>query len=129
LLSVASAPGPGPHAKRVYSITDAGLSALAAWVTQPPQSEPSRDEMLLKAYAICTTNRADARALVQGHADEHRARLAEYEAIHEQVVQAHPGGQPRADHQDFGSLAALRYGIGYEQHRIEWCEWLAAQLS
>jgi hypothetical protein len=31
-------------------------------------------------------------------------------------------------HRDFGSLATLRYGIGYRRHRAEWCEWLAAAL-
>jgi DNA-binding PadR family transcriptional regulator len=129
LLSVTSAPGPGPHDKRVYSITDAGLRALASWVAQPPRMEPGRDDMLLKAYAIWTANRADATALMRAQAEEHRKRLAEYEAIHEQLRRAHPGGGPAADHPDFGSIATLRYGIGYERNRLDWCEWLAAQLE
>lgn len=128
LLAVQTTSGPGPHPKRIYSITDAGSAALAAWVARPPQREPVRDELMLKAYAIWTADRADSRLLLQAQADEHRRRLAEYEAIEERLLQAHAGRQPAVGHPDFGSLAAVRYGIGYERHRIQWCEWLAAQL-
>src|SRR3712207_9157781 len=36
--------------KKVYEITDRGLEALKAWVTEPPAPRPARDELVLKAY-------------------------------------------------------------------------------
>ncbi len=121
LLTVEPVPGPGPHDKRIYTITRAGRAALAAWVTRPPAVESGRDELLLKAYAIWLADPVAARQLLLDQAEAHRKRLAEYEAITLPPV--------RADHPDFGSVATLRYGIGYERHRIEWCEWLAAALT
>jgi DNA-binding PadR family transcriptional regulator len=125
LLTEESVAGPGPHDKRVYTITAAGLDALAAWAVEAPRQEPSRDELLLKTYAIWTAEPQQARALALAQAATHRQRLAEYTAIRDRL------GREAADpsHPDFGSLATVRYGIGYERHRAQWCEWLAAQLS
>jgi DNA-binding PadR family transcriptional regulator len=129
LLSVESQPGPGPHDKRVYSITPAGRAELAAWVLRPPAPEPSRDEMLLKAYAIWVADPVGARAAVLAQAEQHREKLAEYEAIQHEFDQTYPGGGPAPDHQEFGGAATLRYGIAYQRLRLEWCEWLADQLA
>jgi PadR family transcriptional regulator AphA len=38
--------------KKLYAITEAGRSALKAWVTQPPLPAPERNELVLKTYAI-----------------------------------------------------------------------------
>ena len=121
LLSVEAVPGPGPHDKRVYSITEAGRCVLAAWVTKPLARETERDELLLKAYAIWVADPVAARRFALDQAELHRQRLAEYEAIDIPDVPT--------DHPDFGSLATLRYGIGYQRHRVEWCEWLAAAFG
>jgi DNA-binding PadR family transcriptional regulator len=121
LLSVEAVPGPGPHDKRVYSITEAGRSALAAWVIQPPAREAERDELLLKAYALWIADPVAARRFALEQAEAHRQRLAEYEAIEIPDVPS--------NHPDFGSVATLRYGLGYQRHRAEWCEWLAASFS
>jgi DNA-binding PadR family transcriptional regulator len=125
LLTEEALAGPGPHDKRMYTITAAGRDALAAWVVEPPRQEPSRDELLLKAYAIRAAEPERARELVLAQAATHRRRLAEYTAIRNRL------GREAADisHPDFGSLATVRYGIGYERHRAQWCEWLAAQMA
>src|SRR5262245_41255616 len=125
LLTEESMSGPGPHDKRVYSVTAAGQAALAAWVVEPPRQEPSRDELLLKAYAIATADPGRARAFVLSQAETHRQRLAEYAAIRRRLGPA--AAEP--SHPDFGSLATVRYGIAYERHRAQWCEWLAERLA
>ncbi len=129
LLSVESQPGPGPNDKRVYSITPQGRAELAAWVLRPPASERSRDEMLLKVYAMWVADPAGARNAVLAQAGQHRARLAEYETLQEELDRAYPNGGPSPANPDFGSAATLRYGIGYERLRLEWCEWLAQRLA
>lgn len=129
LLEEEAAPGPGPHDKRIYHITDAGLAALAGWVCRPPRAEPTRDELLVKAYAVWTAEPVAARDLLLAQAELHRARLAEYEETLERVVGAHPHGRVPPRDPDFGSLVTLRYGIGYQRNRLDWCEWLAAQLD
>jgi DNA-binding PadR family transcriptional regulator len=121
LLTVETEPGPGPHDKRVYTLTPAGRAALAEWVVQPPARQIERDELLLKTYAIWLADPVRAQRLALDLAAHHRERLAELEAIDLPEVPA--------DHPDFGSVATLRYGIGYERHRAQWCEWLAAALG
>jgi DNA-binding PadR family transcriptional regulator len=128
LLSCATAPGPGPHDKRVYSITDTGRATLAAWVVEPPHEELSRDELLLKAYCCWMSDRAATRDLLISQARLHREMQAQYEQMRTDIERSHPGGRVPVSHRDFGSLATLRYGIGYRRHRAEWCEWLAAAL-
>jgi virulence activator alpha len=60
---------------------------------------------------------------VLAQAEVHRQRLAEYDEILAGV------GPAPVDSPDFGSVATLRCGIGYERHRLQWCEWLAEQLQ
>ena len=79
LVRFTAGPGPGPRAKKVYSVTEAGLAALREWVIQPPEPAPSRDDLVLKAYAAWTADPAAAwpfAAQIAGHRD----RLAAYEA-------------------------------------------------
>jgi DNA-binding PadR family transcriptional regulator len=121
LLTVEARPGPGPHDKRVYALTAAGRAALAAWVVEPPSRPAERDEFLLKVYAIWLADPVKAARLALDMAAHHRDRLAELVAIDLPDVPA--------DHPDFGSVATLRYGIGYERHRAQWCEWLATALG
>ena len=123
------AAGPGPHDKKVYTITDAGMRDLAAWVASPTVTAPSRSELLLKTYALWTADRAVAIAMISGQLAEHRALLAEFEAAWERVTGGHAGGVPPRDHPDFGNYATLRYGIGYEQHNVDWCEWVIEELG
>ena len=123
LVSDQLVPGPGPHDKRVFTITAGGRTALAGWVVQPPAAEPTRDELLLKAYAIGSADPAAARRMLAEQAEVHRALLTEYQAIRRRIGQVPPA------HPDFGSLATLRYGIGYQRHRLRWCQWLAATLG
>jgi DNA-binding PadR family transcriptional regulator len=128
LLNVESRPGPGPKDKRVYSITTAGLEALAAWVLRPPQDEPPRDDMLLKVYAIWVADPSAAREMVLAQAQRHRQQIAEYEANQRELDQSYPNGGPTPSDLGFGSAATLRYGISYQRLRLEWCEWLGNQL-
>ena len=69
------------------------------------------------------------RALLIDEARTHREMQAQYEQIRAEIERCHPGGRIPVSHPDFGSLATLRYGIGYRRQRAEWCEWLAAAMS
>ena len=122
-------PGPGPHEKKIYSITETGRQALGAWVTDFPRREPTRSEMLLKTYALWTADPVRATQLFTAQLAEHRERLADYEAAWKNVTQPHPDGKPPTTHPDFGNYLTLRYGIGHEQHDISWCEWVLDQLT
>jgi DNA-binding PadR family transcriptional regulator len=124
-----AAPGPGPRDKKVYSLTEAGLGVLRAWVTQVPAPAQARDDLLLKAYAVWTADPAAARDLFAGQVAGHQERLREYEKDWKQVESRHNGGAPPVTHPEFGSYATLKCGIDYERQRIAWLQWISQQLA
>jgi DNA-binding PadR family transcriptional regulator len=129
LVRFTAGPGPGPRAKKVYSVTEAGLAALREWVIQPPEPAPSRDDLVLKAYAAWTADPAAAGRLFAAQIAGHRERLAAYEADWGNVQGRHHGGAPPVTHPDFGNYATLRCGIDYERQRIGWLEWISQQFA
>jgi Virulence activator alpha C-term len=109
----------------VYSLTEAGLGLLRAWVTEAPQPERTRDDLLLKAYAVWTADPGAARRLFDDQIAGHRERLGTYEQGWRTVQSRHDGGPPPVTHPDFGNYATLRCGIDYERQRIAWLAWMS----
>ena len=116
--------GPGPRAKKTYSMTRAGREALHEWLVQPPVSQ-LRSEVTLKAYAINSADPGAATALYEQVAAGAAATLAEYEAEAELMRQA---GMDHADHPRFGNYAVLRMGIESQRALHTWAAWLAGRL-
>lgn len=119
----------GKPDKKVYSITGAGLGALAEWAAVPAEPGPTRDEITLKAYSLWTADPGRAAAMFRDEERRHRDQLAEYERIrgwmHEEWAEAlRDPGSP-----EFASYATLRRGLGYEREYAEWCGWLADSLE
>jgi DNA-binding PadR family transcriptional regulator len=118
--------GPGPHQKRTHRLTPAGQSALAAWLPQPPPPARDRDELVLKTYALGAADPTAMRGLYLTEAAIHEAQLASYREQQTALVQA---GAAEPGHRDFGAFATLELGVRREEHRAEWCRWVAAQLA
>lgn len=121
--------GRGPHPTKTYAITERGRDDLATWAATPPTRDPARDEFVLKVYSLWLVDRTAARRLVQQHRDEHLDVLAEYER-HEQELLAEDAASLSDPHSPrFASYATLQAGLGYERHRISWCDWLLVALD
>ena len=115
--------------KKVYGITASGREAVREWVTEPPSSQATRDELVLKAYSIWLADPDAAGALFEEQERLHEEQLRHYEEI-EVWMQDNWGESPeRMDFDRFASYAALRRGIGYERDYAEWCRWVAAKLE
>jgi DNA-binding PadR family transcriptional regulator len=129
LVCFAAQPGPGPHQKKVYSLTAAGQQELSRWVPQPPASSGGgRDDILLKAYAAWTADPAATCDLFASQIPRHQERLARYQEDWQRVESRHQGGPPPVTHPDFGSYATLKCGIEYELQRIAWLRWMVEQF-
>src|SRR5215207_3569353 len=61
--------GPGPRAKKTYTLTTKGRAALAEWLPQPAAFQP-RSEITLKAFAATVADHAQMAALYEGVAAE-----------------------------------------------------------
>lgn len=115
--------------KKVYTIMEAGQEALKAWLTEPVTVPKIRDELVLKAYTIWLAEPKGASELFEVHAKAHEAQLERYIEIKTFLEQKwqEDGGQVSSSW--FGSVAAVRRGIGYEREYAEWCRWLQTTLS
>lgn len=68
--------------RKFYTITDAGLAALRAWLTEPtPERIEIRDIGELKLFFSELVTTEDIRTLALAQVRAHRAMLAELEAI------------------------------------------------
>jgi len=114
--------------KKLYTITEAGRSALKAWVTQPPLPATERNELLLKTYAIWLADQHQAIELFRMQERAHAERLALFEQIQSRLEQEGEGG-PHPGEPRFGDYATVRIGVAYEQAYVTWCRWMMEQLE
>ncbi|HCU51966.1 MAG TPA: PadR family transcriptional regulator [Micromonosporaceae bacterium] len=123
-VSVAEGAGPGPRAKKTYTLTSAGRAALTEWLPQPPAIQP-RSETILKAYAVNSADLGEMAALYERIAAESAEMLASFE---EEAAIMLAEGMDDVAHPKFGNYAVLRMGI--ESHRAmhTWASWLASRL-
>jgi PadR family transcriptional regulator AphA len=114
--------------KKVYAITDAGRTALSAWVTSPLATPFIREELVLRAASLWVADHDLARRMFDDHAQRHAQTLAEYEA-HERWLHEHAAHELRDPWSPmFAIYATLRRGIGYEREYLAWCTWMARSL-
>lgn len=104
----------GGRRRKLYRITSAGRSAFGAWLAVVPVAElpELRDISLLKVFFG-----AGPRQIAAGQVREHRAKLAEYEALERALDGAEVSGP----------LLALRAGLGHEREWVRYWAELAGE--
>jgi PadR family transcriptional regulator AphA len=102
----------GGRRRRVYSLTDKGREALAAWAGEASAASPQlRDELMLKVFAG-----ADPGPLLEPRIAHHRAKLEELRGYLE-LVRQNEGFE--------GSERTLVAGVAYEEKMLEMLETFA----
>lgn len=129
LVTHKAIPGPGPHSKKVYTITQPGLEALRAWLTQPPKLEAPRNELLLKTHSLWLAGPGEMLPLFRAAAAVHAEHLAHYEAVRERMEVKHGERLTMPDTPEFAEYATLRRGIGFETECLAWCGWMIQRLE
>jgi DNA-binding PadR family transcriptional regulator len=115
--------------KKRYTITEAGLAALRAWLAQPVRPAPERDEMMLKTFCAWLIEPREAIGLFRVQQAEHSTRQVTYEAMLADLEQHPDVRNRRVRSPAFTSYATLRRGIQYERGYAEWCRWMAETLE
>jgi len=119
--------GPGPRPTKRYRITDAGMSALRAWVEDPPARRTARDELLLRVYASWVADHTTTLRILRNAETLHADQLRLYMGRRAKV-EARGGPEPPGS-PDFADYATLRRGIGFERGRLAWVRWLIRRLE
>lgn len=107
----------GARSRRPYRLTEAGRTAFAAWLAEPPDTEQIRYPLLL---TMAFGAHLDTRRLLEHiatHRLDHERRLAEYL------------GTAAADGLDPYQHATLNFGIHYERAVLAWMDELPGLLD
>ncbi|GHJ50560.1 negative transcription regulator PadR [Catellatospora sp. TT07R-123] len=123
-VELAEGAGPGPRAKKTYTLTPAGLAALGEWLVRPPVVAP-RSETVLKAYAANSADPVAMADLYARIAARQRDLLDEWE---QEAAMLRGTGHDRPDHPGFGNYAVLLMGIESARATGAWAQWLATCL-
>jgi DNA-binding PadR family transcriptional regulator len=122
--------GPGPRDTKRYTITDAGRISLADWVAQPPEaSTPAKSLLLLKIYSSWLADPAACARMLRGERAHHVELLQVFTRRQAEHERAQPNRLDDPSAKEFSSYATLRAGMSYEQHEIDWFDWIIGVLD
>ncbi len=115
LTTRASTTTEGGRPQHVYAITEGGRAALANWLAEPVQREPTRDELLLKLFFGGQTDIETSINHLEASEQRARAAIARYEEIARQITTKH-GDKPDARFW----LMTLRQGLAHSRAQLGW---------
>lgn len=107
----------GKPNKLVYTLTRDGRAALRRWAAQPSNPPASKDDLLVRVYALDSIDIAPLCADLMARLEYHRDRLARYERVLKKRF-----ADGAASLAETGRLLTLRLGLRYERALSEWCE-------
>ncbi len=106
----------GSPNKFVYSITSTGRAALRAWSAKPVEPPGSKDDLLVRLYALGDVDLEAVRIQIGQRLEYHEGRLARYEMI----LARNFTGRTLIPRQ-LGRLLGLKFGLKREHASLEWC--------
>lgn len=116
-------------AKKVYEMTEAGTEALRQWAMTPGPPEVIRDEFVLKMYNMWLLEPEQAIRQINEQRALHVERATYYEEHREDLKrQIEPDDQNYREPL-FASIATLTFGLEYERHYVNWCDYMLDMLS
>jgi len=114
----------GKPNKLVYTLTAEGRAAFRNWAARPSVPASTKDDLLVRLYALGATDIAPLRADLMARLEHHRDRAERYDRI---LKKRFPDG--KAAPADMGKLLNLRLGLRHERMVAEWCEEAISALS
>jgi PadR family transcriptional regulator, regulatory protein AphA len=103
--------------RRLYEITDAGRSALSAWIASPAGPDIVRSQALLKLYFIGDGPEGALRDRLVELRDDARLSLSLLEAAEQELLSI---ADPQGRHAN--ALRTVRLGIATNEARLKWAE-------
>lgn len=115
--------------KKLYTITAAGLDELAAWMAVPPNEQPARDELTVKAFCVWLVDREVGLRLFREREQHVAHQIAEYTARRVDVERYWNDDGQQTDSPWFGTMAILQRGLAMLDSQRTWCQWMIAHLE
>jgi PadR family transcriptional regulator, regulatory protein AphA len=108
---------PGRH---LYSITDEGRKALAAWLAEAPNPPNLRVELLLKVFFGARADKGDLGSMLEAQGEACRKSYGELLEAEKKLLGEIKGGGEKGAMARY-QLMTLRYGKRYYESLGEWC--------
>ena len=115
----------GKPNKLVYTLTEAGKTALRHWAARPSTAPSVKDDLLIRLHALDSIDIEPMRADLMARLEHHRDRYERYERI---LKKRFPEGTASTA-ADVGNMLLLRLGSRHEQMVSEFCEEALEALS
>ncbi|HET6508938.1 MAG TPA: PadR family transcriptional regulator [Baekduia sp.] len=112
---------PGPRGRKTYAITDAGVAAVRAWLSETDPDRTVRDEAALRTYFLWLMEPDAARAHVARERDAANDTL--------RSLRATAAARRPATAAERSQRIALEAGLRWAQARAEWADWALARLD
>jgi DNA-binding PadR family transcriptional regulator len=115
----------GKPDRKCYSINSAGQKYLRAWILQPTNLEPAKEELLVKLFVGHLVPSVELVQLLQQQRSLHQENLATYETIAQQFFAA-----PETLSLEMRcQYLTLRAGIHHEMGWLAWFDETIGQLE
>ncbi len=111
--------------KKSYQVTELGRNLLQAWIAEPSDIPPLKDDLLVKLYAGEQVQPEVLIVDLAHHRDLHQERLETYKTIAKQWFYS-PEDLPRGDRYRY---MTLQCGIQFETQWLVWCEEVMRSLE
>ncbi|WP_371552294.1 MULTISPECIES: PadR family transcriptional regulator [unclassified Streptomyces] len=108
--------------KRVFSLTEAGRSALRDFTAEFPKPTAIRDELLVKVQAVDSGDEEAVRAAIAERLEWARAKLARYERLRDRLLDGRTEDEFLAGSERVGPYLTLMRGRSFEEENIRWGE-------
>ncbi|MDN3265159.1 PadR family transcriptional regulator [Streptomyces sp. CSDS2] len=116
--------------KRLFSLTDAGLAAVRAYVAEPPRKPTAiRDELLVKVQCADFGDIEAVRAAVRDRMRHAADKLARYERLRERLLQGRSEDDYFAEAERIGPYLTLLRGMSFERENLRWGELTLRRLE
>ncbi|MFJ2237428.1 PadR family transcriptional regulator [Streptomyces sp. NPDC087859] len=109
--------------KRLFSLTDAGLEILRAYIADVPAKPTAiRDELMVKVQCVDIGDADAVRTAIAERVERSTAKLARYERMRERMLAGRTEDEYFAEADRIGPYLTLLGGMAFERSNLKWGE-------
>ncbi|MFJ3670186.1 PadR family transcriptional regulator [Streptomyces sp. NPDC090106] len=109
--------------KRLFSLTDAGLEVLRAYVADVPAKPTAiRDELMVKVQCVDIGDADAVRTAITERRERSAAKLARYERMRDRMLAGRGEDEYLATADRIGPYLTLQGGMAFERGILQWAQ-------
>jgi PadR family transcriptional regulator AphA len=113
----------GKPDKKIYSITDKGISLLTEWIARTSSPPVIRDEFLAKVYSIGLTDKETAVRLFLERITVYEEKITYRKNEIKKMKEEHGDTIEDITSKHFGRYLLFQRKLRQEEEEIVWCRW------